>query len=67
MTTQEQIQALESLGITRYRIACDTGISQQCLGHWVSGKRKPDMDSKKVCEMVKKLTEYYEKITGEME
>jgi DNA-binding transcriptional regulator YiaG len=59
MLPQSIIQALKTLGISRYRISCDTGISEQCLGHWVNGKRRPNMDSKKVCKMVKKLTEYY--------
>ena len=63
MTPQQQIQALEALGITRYRISCDTGISQQCLGHWVSGKRKPDMDRMKTCRMVNELEAYYQKAT----
>lgn len=62
MTPQYQIQALESLGITRYRIFCDTGISQAQLSNWVNGKFKPFKSNSNV----QKLHEYYEKIIGEM-
>jgi hypothetical protein len=60
MTPQQQIQALESLGITRYRIACDTGINEKTLCNWVNGKIPHKNNSN-----VQKLHEYYEKITGE--
>jgi hypothetical protein len=62
MTAQATIQALESLGITRYRIACDTGIPKMQLCNWVTGRTKPHRSNSDV----KKLTEYYQKITGEM-
>jgi hypothetical protein len=61
MTPQQQIQALESLGITRYRIACDTDISQAQLSNWVNGKSKPFSSNSNV----QKFNEYYENITGE--
>jgi transcriptional regulator with XRE-family HTH domain len=63
MTPKQQIQALESLGITRYRIACDTGISQAQLSNWASGKTKPY----KTNSNVQKLTEFYEKIMEGMQ
>jgi hypothetical protein len=39
MTPQETITALEALGVTRYRIACDTGIDSGILCRVASGKR----------------------------
>jgi len=39
MTPQETIQALEDLGVTRYRIACDTGIDSGILCRVVKGER----------------------------
>ena len=61
MPPQSQIQAIESLGITRYRIACDTGISQDQLRRWLRGDVPHKSNSN-----VQKLHEYYEKLTGEM-
>ena len=60
MTPQSIIQALESLGITRYRIACDTGINEKTLCNWLNGKTPMKSNAN-----VQKLTEYYKKITGE--
>lgn len=61
MNAKKIIEALEAKGFTRYRIAKETGISNQCLGHWVSGKRTPDLDSKKTCEKIAKLGALNEK------
>lgn len=60
MTPQYQIQALKSLGITRYRIACDTGISQDQLRRWLRGDVPHKSNSN-----VQKLTEYYQKLMQE--
>ena len=62
MTPQATIQALEALGITRYRISSDTGINEKTLCNWVNGKSKPFKSNGNVIV----LTEYYEKITGEV-
>lgn len=62
MTPQSQIQALESLGITRYRISCDTGINQMTLSNWLKGTDTPQKSNINV----QKLAEYYQKITGEV-
>ncbi len=56
MTPQETITAIEALGVTRYRIACDTGIDQGILSRVVKGtqgmrRRNADI-----------LTKYYEKM-----
>lgn len=56
MTPKQQIQALESLGITRYRISCDTEIPQMVLsfvarGKQGMGKRNADI-----------LDKYYKKV-----
>lgn len=56
MTPQQQIQALESLGITRYRIACDTGIPQMVLSFVIRGKQGMGKRNANI------LQEYYEKI-----
>jgi hypothetical protein len=61
MTPQQQIQALEILGITRYRISSDTGIHQDQLRRWLRGDIPHKTNSNVIV-----LTEYYEKITGEM-
>lgn len=61
MTPQEQIKALETLGITRYRISCDTGIHQDQLRRWLRGD-KPFKSNRNVDI----LNEYYEKIITEM-
>jgi transcriptional regulator with XRE-family HTH domain len=38
-TLSEQIrQAVDNCGVTRYRIAKDTGISEPALSHFMSGK-----------------------------
>jgi predicted transcriptional regulator len=57
MTPQAIIQALESLGVTRYRIACDTGINEKTLCNWVNGKTKPFKSNANVIV----LNEYYQK------
>jgi hypothetical protein len=57
MTLQQQIQSLEALGITRYRISCDTGINQATLLKWIRGVKPRDCNSN-----VQKLHTYYEKI-----
>ena len=57
MTPQFQIQALEPLGITRYRIACDTGITQDQLRRWLRGDIPHKSNSN-----VGVLNEYYEKL-----
>jgi len=62
MTPQEIIKALEKQGITRYRISCDTGITQQSLHNWLKGKKSMKSNSN-----VDKLNEYYKKLTGGME
>ncbi len=54
MTPQDTIQALEALGITRYRIACDTGINQKTLCNWLRGDKPHKSNAN-----VQKLTEYY--------
>jgi len=61
MTPQQQIRTLESLGITRYRISSDTGINEKTLCNWLRG----DIPHKSNSNVIV-LTEYYEKITGEM-
>lgn len=38
MTPQSQIQDLEALGITRYKIYKDTGINQKTLHNWLKGQ-----------------------------
>ena len=62
MTPQSQIQTLESLGITRYRIACDTGINEKTLCNWLRGDIPHKSNSN-----VQKLTEYYEKLMKGMQ
>jgi len=62
MTPQSQIQTLESLGITRYRIACDTGINQKTLCNWLNGKNPMKSNSN-----VKILNDYYEKLIQGMQ
>jgi len=62
MTPQQQIQALESLGITRYRIACDTGIHQDQLRRWLRGDTPHKSNSN-----VKILNDYYEKLMQGMQ
>lgn len=57
MTPQFQIKTLETLGITRYRIACDTGISQDQLRRWLRGDKPFKSNSN-----VGVLNEYYEKL-----
>ena len=60
MTPQSQIQSLESLGITRYRISSDTGINEKTLCNWLNCKAPMKSNSNVIV-----LTEYYKKITGE--
>ena len=62
MTPQSQIQALEILGITRYRIACDTGINQKTLCNWLNGKTPMKSNSNVIV-----LSEYYEKLMQGMQ
>ena len=59
MTPQAQIQALESLGVTRYRIACETGLSEATLHRVVNKVGKMTRLNAKI------LTQYYEKTIGE--
>lgn len=40
---QDIIHALENKGITRYRVAQDTHITEASLSHWFSGKKKPNL------------------------
>ena len=56
MTPQSQIQTLESLGVTRYRIACDTGLSEATLHRVVNQVGKMTKLNAKI------LNEYYEKL-----
>jgi hypothetical protein len=56
MTPQQQIKALEALGITRYRIACDTGINQKTLCNWLRGDTPHKSNSNVIV-----LNDYYEK------
>lgn len=37
-------QVIESKGITSYKIAKDTGISQNIFSYWKSGRSKPKAD-----------------------
>jgi hypothetical protein len=62
MTPQSQIQTLESLGITRYRIACDTGINQKTLCNWLNGKAPMKSNSNVIV-----LNDYYEKLMQGMQ
>jgi len=62
MTPQQQIQTLESLGITRYRISSDTGINQDQLRRWLRGDTPHKSNSN-----VQKLTDYYEKLMQGMQ
>jgi hypothetical protein len=57
MPPQQQIQTLESLGVTRYRIACDTGINEKTLCNWLNGKTPMKSNGN-----VKILNDYYEKL-----
>lgn len=36
---------MNSLGITNYQMAKDTGVSDSLIGYWRSGKRKPTLDN----------------------
>lgn len=60
MTPQEQIKTLEALGITRYRIFCDTGINQVTLQKWVNELQTPNRSNKNVDI----LNEYYKSVTN---
>ena len=62
MTPQQQIQTLESLGITRYRISSDTGIHQDQLRRWLRG----DLPHKSNSNVIV-LTEYYEYVMKGMQ
>lgn len=44
---------LQEKGITRYKVAKDTGISQSALSDWKSGKSKPKTDK------LLKIAEYF--------
>ena len=59
MTPQQQIQSLEAIGITRYRIACDTGLSEATLHRVINQVGKMTKLNAKI------LTQYYEKTIGE--
>lgn len=58
MTPQETIQALEGLGITRYRIATDTKINEKTLSNWANGKSKPFKSNANVAVLEK----YYKSV-----
>ena len=54
MTAKEIIEALEAMGVTRYRIEKDTGITRMTLGKWSKNAvKKPNVT------MVNTLTDYY--------
>lgn len=39
---------LEEKGVTAYRVAKDTGLSQVVFSEWKSGKSKPKVDKMKI-------------------
>jgi transcriptional regulator with XRE-family HTH domain len=54
--TQKTIIALEALGVTRYQVSLDTGISQATLSRWLTGKQRPSKLMQKI------LTDYYKSV-----
>lgn len=58
MTPQETLQALVKHGITIYRVYKDTGINEQTLRNWASGKTRPFASN----GFVKVLADYADKI-----
>lgn len=62
-TPQEQIQALEGLGITRYRISVDTKINEKTLSNWALGVAKPFKSNANVAV----LDKYYKSIVSNLD
>jgi transcriptional regulator with XRE-family HTH domain len=52
MTVSDTLrEAIRNASVSRYRIACDTGIAESALSRFVSGKRSLDLTSvDKLCE-----------------
>jgi hypothetical protein len=52
MTVSDTLrEAIRNASVTRYRIACDTGIAESALSRFVSGERSLDLTSvDKLCE-----------------